>query len=535
MPDYDAIVIGSGAGGMTAAVALANAGLRVGVFEQHYLPGGYSQSFTLHGYRFSPGVHYIGQLGPGQALRTIYEGLGVAGDLEFFELDPDGYDRAFIGEERFDIPKGAENFAARLKKRFPSEARGIDGYFATVQGLASELASARPPASIKDAALLPVRMRRTLRYGVMPLSRFLDRFTKNPMLRAILTIQAGDHGMAPSRAPTALHAGLQSYYFDGACYPRGGGHAIPDALIKRLKAQGGEIHLRSDVSRILVRGGKAAGVQIADGTEINAGLVVSNADPGMTWGRLMAPEHIPARLRRRVNHLRYSISTLSLFMAVDMDMRAAGLDSGNIWYNSSTDIDEAYRFARRADLSHIDEIPGLFFNVTTLKDPTMRSDGIHTVEALALSSPDSFSRWRDTNPAERPEDYEALKDYLADKILDSVERFVPGLRDHVKFRALGTPLTNIHYLHATRGGIYGTENTLRNLGPFSFPVATPVKGFFQCGASTISPGIHGVTRSGLAAAAAALRCDESELLGAKSDPLRVYSAEDPSTWPQTAN
>lgn len=531
MPDYDAVVIGSGSGGLTAAVALANAGRRVAVFEQHYLPGGYSQSFTLAGYRFSPGIHYIGQLGPGQRLRQIYEGLGVADDLEFFEINPDGYDHAIVGQERFDIPKGADNFAARLKKRFPSEADGIDGYFRLVQRMASELAWASSPRTLVDTALLPFRMRTILRSGMIPLGRCLDRFTSDPLLRAILSIQAGDHGMAPSRAPMALHAGLQSYYFDGACYPRGGGHAIPDALIRRLREQRGEIHLRADVRRIVVRAGRAVGIRLADGREVSADLVVSNADPGLTWGRLVEPEHIPYRLRRRVRHLRYSISTLSLFMAVDMDARAAGLDSGNIWYSSTADIDAAYELAQRGDLSNIDEIPALFFNVTTLKDPTLRDDGIHTVEVLSLASPDAFARWRDTNPATRPEDYEAMKSYLADKILDAVERFVPGLRDRVVFRTLGTPLTNIHHLHATRGAIYGTENTIGNLGPFSFPIRTTIPGLFQCGASTISPGIHGVTKSGLAAAAAALECTEEEVLTAKSGPLVVYSAEDPTSWP----
>jgi phytoene dehydrogenase-like protein len=530
MTDYDAVVIGSGSGGLTAAVALANAGRRVVVFEQHYLPGGYSQSFTLRGYRFSPGVHYVGQLGPGEGLRRMYEGLGVADDLVFFEINPDGYDHAIVGNERFDIPKGVDNFRSRLKERFPAESRGIDGYFEMVERIANELAWASPPRSLKDTLLLPKRMWATLRFGMMPLGRCLDRFTDDPLLRAILSIQAGDHGMAPSRAPMALHAGLQSYYFNGACYPRGGGHAIPDALIRRLKSQGGEIHLRTDVARVIVRGGRAAGVRLADGREVSAGLVVSNADPGTTWGRLVPQENVPYRLRHRLRHLRYSISTLSLFMAVDMDVRAAGLDSGNIWYSSSPDVDAAYELAQRADLSHVDEIPGLFFNVTTLKDPTMRKDGIHTIEVLALASPDAFARWRDTNPAARPEDYEAMKDYLADKMLDAVERFVPGLRRHVVFRALGTPLTNIHYLHASRGAIYGTENTIRNLGPFSFPVRTVLPGLFQCGASTLSPGIHGVTKSGLAAAAAALDCGEEELLASKSGPLRVYSAEDPSSW-----
>src|SRR5262249_9344132 len=90
LTSWDTIVIGSGSGGLAAAVALARAGQRVLVLEQHYLPGGWCQSFSLEGYRFSPGVHYLGCLGPGGALRRLYEGLGLSDDLEFCEMNPDG-------------------------------------------------------------------------------------------------------------------------------------------------------------------------------------------------------------------------------------------------------------------------------------------------------------------------------------------------------------------------------------------------------------------------------------------------------------
>ena len=102
----DVIVIGSGIGGLTAALTCARAGRSVRVLEAGKQFGGFTNPFARKHYPFDPGIHYIGQLGPGGRLREIYEGLGVANDLTFLELDPDGYDRVFIGDDRQDIQSG---------------------------------------------------------------------------------------------------------------------------------------------------------------------------------------------------------------------------------------------------------------------------------------------------------------------------------------------------------------------------------------------------------------------------------------------
>jgi all-trans-retinol 13,14-reductase len=150
---------------------------------------------------------------------------------------------------------------------------------------------------------------------------------------------------------------------------------------------------------------------------------------------------------------------------------------------------------------------------------------------MALSTPRAFEKWRGTRPGDRPDDYLRLKEHLSQRILAEIDRFLPGFSDRVVFRSLSTPLSNMHFVHASEGGIYGTEKRLRNLGPFSFPVRTRIPGLFQCGASTLAPGINGVSKSGVAAAAAALGCEPEDLLTAAGQELRIYPADDPAAWP----
>ncbi|HID39154.1 MAG TPA: NAD(P)/FAD-dependent oxidoreductase [Calditrichaeota bacterium] len=528
--DYDVIVIGSGAGGLSAALPLAQAGLKVLVCEQHEVPGGWTHSFALQGYRFSPGVHYIGDLHSGGFLRNVYEGLGVSDDLEFCELNPDGFEHMLIGQERFDFPKGKSNLVTRLQDRFPNEVKGIAAYMDTVSAMMENVNSMMQIKSLGDALKAISNGAGLIRWGTRSGKDLIDRFVSDPLLKGILSGQSGDHGLPPSLVSSFVHAGITYHYFNGGYYPRGGGGAIPHAFVRALKKAGGELRLKTPVARILLEKNKAVGVKLADGSILTTKHIISNADPEVTFGRLIGREHLSNRLRRKLDRVKYSVSALSLFFAVDMDLRAAGLDSGNYWIYDHADVDGLYRLGLTDYVLKEEKPSAMFLTVTTLKDPSKMRKNHHTCEAFTFVGYDAFRKWAHEKSGERSQNYQSLKDKIANNMLKALDKRFPGIRDSVVFKNLGTPLTNEYYINATRGSLYGIAQSRRQVGPGAFPIRSEIEGLYLCGASTLSHGVSGVTVTGLTAAKSILQCRMSNMLAQKGRPLQIHPAEDLVYW-----
>lgn len=522
---YDTIVIGSGAGGMTAALALARTGQKVLLCEKHKIAGGWTHSFSKEGYKFNTGVHYIGDLHKEGTLRKIYEGLGVTEDLCFLEMNPDAYDHIHIGEDSFDIPKGEKRYKNRLIKRFPAEKEGIEKFFnktREIQRFAMEFTRKNWKYLFFHAG--------TLLWFSRSGGQLVNKYLNDPLLKGIINSQIGIHGMPPKRLSVAFHTGGVMHYFNGAYHPLDGGQAISRAFMKKFKEAGGEVRLKTSVKKILVTNKKVTGVELGDGEIIRAENIISNADPSLTFINLVGEQYLSRKLKKKIKNIQYSTSCISLFLTVDMDLKKMGFDSGNYWLYDHADMDLNYEQAY-TDHAVFDPPSGMFVTITTLKDPTKMRNGHHQIEVFTLTGYEAFAKWENKPKGKRGAEYEELKEEISNRMLEKLELTFPGIRNSIVFRNLATPLTNKHYLNAPFGNLYGIEKSVKQMGPGSFAIKTEIKNLFLCGASTIGHGISPATQSGLQAAAKVMNCGIKQLLNAKGPELQIFPAEEPDAWP----
>ena len=532
--DIDAIIIGSGAGGLSAAICLSKAGQRVMVLEQHDVPGGWCHSFYLNGHRFSPGVHYIGLLGEGESTRILYEGLGIANDLVFFRMNPKGYEHCFIGEERIDLPGNINELSTTLGLRFPKEKKRIDHYLKLVRNVSRQIQLIPKISGFWDNITIPFRTKHMGKYALFSLKRVINWHIKDPLLQKVLNIQWGDHGLAPSRASFPLHCAVMDHYFNGGYYPMGGGAAIVKAMTKTLQKNGGTIRTGTAVKSIILEGDKkrkAIGVELENGEKLYASKIISNADPGITYLKLVKEQNLSKKLLKKLKKTKYSCSSLMLFLTVDMDVRKLGMDSGNIWLMDNRDMDLIYEEMTAVDISGGNVFPGLFISCTTLKDPTSFDGKHHSLEVITYINPDAFSKFNNEHK-QRSTEYLEFKEILTSKMINTLESALPGIKDHIVHKELGTPVTNKHYLNATRGSVYGTEKSFGQIGPFAFKAKSEIKNLYMCGASIQSHGVAGSSYSGVQTAATILNCRQDDLI--KPDDfqnIRIFEAEDNSNYP----
>jgi all-trans-retinol 13,14-reductase len=504
---WDAIVIGSGIGGLAAAALLsAEAGKKVLVLERHYTAGGYTHSFHRPGYQWDVGVHYIGEVhDPASQVRCAFDYM-TDGQLAWARM-PDVYDRMVFADRSYDFVAGLDHFRDHMKQYFPRDAAAIDRYIAAVLAAAkssgayfSEKAIPRPAARLAGGLM----RRGFLRWASRTTAAVLASITDNRELIGVLAGQWGDYGLPPAQSSFGVHAIIAAHYFGGANYPIGGAARIVDTIAPLIQRHGGDIVVSADVAQVILEGNQAAGVRMADGRELRAPLVISDAGAHNTFARLIAqPNAAVAPVLEELRGIPPSMAHLSLYVGVKQTAAQLGLVGTNLWIHESYDHDaNVARSAADADAP----FPVLFISFPSAKDPefTQQHPGRATLEVVTMAPYDWFTHWEDTRWKHRAEDYDAFKQQLAARLQAALERHVPQVCGKIDYAELSTPLSTRHFMNYQHGEAYGLSATparfrLRCLAP-----RTMIRNMYLTGQDVVSLGVTGALMGGVITASAVL-------------------------------
>ncbi|PID43333.1 MAG: FAD-dependent oxidoreductase [Gammaproteobacteria bacterium] len=496
---YDAIVIGSGMGGLTTAACLSKAGKKVLVLEQHYTAGGFTHSYSRNGYEWDVGVHYIGDVGHKKSTaRKLFD--FVSDDaLEWAPMD-ENYDRFYYGKDEYNLYAGKEKFIEGLSAYFPEEKKAIEKYV----GMLSEVTSATPINSLDK--LLPaiaakpfniIKKRITPWFLNRTTYEVLRTLTDNEKLIAVLTGQWGDCGMPPKESSFMIHALIAKHYIYGGYYPVGGASRIAETIIPVIQQSGGDVFTYANVSEIVVEKGRAVGVKMADGTEIRSPVVISNAGVFNTFQHL-----IPRALAEKTGYIEKlkqvqpSMAHLGMYIGLEGTAEELGLPKTNFWiypdYSPEKNI-KAFANDMEADF------PVVYISFPSAKDPSWdkRYPGKSTIEIVAPGPYELFEKWKDETWGKRGEDYDRLKDYFSDRLLEYVYEKLPQLRGKIDYYETSTPLSTDFFCAYKRGEIYGLNHDTNRFEQDWLKPKTRIPGLYLTGQDVVSCGVVGAMMAGV--------------------------------------
>lgn len=507
MANRKAIVVGTGAGGLSAAAYLAKEGFEVVALDQADRIGGFLAPFSLDGYKFDPGVHYIGQARRGQTLDRVLGGLGIDVERLFVEMDSEGFDAYRFPDFEVRMCRGIERYRDRLVATFPAERDGLHRIFDVVRHFGEVLPlfslQGRPGLSdLRAAWQLP----KVLRWDRATFGDFLGHFLKDPRARAVLAAPDGAVGLPPAQLAALAGIGVLDHYLDGAFFPRGGSGALRDALVGSAEQHGARFRTLANVSEILVRDGAVTGVRLEDGERIEADIVVSDADPTITFGKLLTPAAVPSKLRSKIEATRPSLSCFVIYLGMKRDLRSRGFGAFNVWDYPNWDLDAVYAPILAGELPR--EL-AFFLSSSTARDDSGRlaPSGCSTLQISTFVPWEPFARWAEMRPEQRGPEYRQLRQDLADRLMEAVDRKWPGLVGDVAVQRVATPLSNTDYARAVRGGIYGPAHTPDQIGRRRFQAQTAIRGLYLTGAGVYGGGVANCLAAGRTAAALAMRTE----------------------------
>jgi len=495
---YDAIVIGSGMGGLSTAALLSELGWKVCVLEQHYTAGGYTHSYERNGYEWDVGVHYIGDVGAETRTKKMFDFLSN-GELEWAPMDPE-YDRFYIGDKVYTAVAGRQAFRDNLVRQFPDEEGAIDRYMHLLKQISGALYAYSMERALKPwqrALATPYLKWKKPSIFYRNTFEVLSELTDNADLIATLCGQWGDMGLPPRKSAFMVHAMIARHYLYGGFYPTGGSWRIAQSIIPKIQESGGEVFTYARVKQIIVQDGIVKGIEMVDGHRIACTCVISSAGVVNTFQNLLPKDVVTGSgYEQQLPSVKPSMAHLGIYIGLKGTAEELGLPKTNFWIYPHNDYDAAVdQFTNDKDAP----FPVVYISFPSAKDPDYlnRHPGTATIEIVAPAPYQWFERWEGSTWGKRGDDYELFKNVLGERLMRYLYDKLPQLEGKVDYYEVSTPQTTNWFSGYQYGELYGLEHTSERLQQDWLGPRTRIPGLWLTGQDTLTCGVTGAMMAGM--------------------------------------
>ncbi len=483
---FDAIVIGSGIGGLVTATQLAAKGAKVLVLESYIIPGGSAGYFEREGYRFDVGASMMFGFGTKGTTNLLTKALDAVNVSVETIPDPVQIHYHLPNDLEVKVHRDYEQFLQELTAFFPHERQGIRKFYDECWKVfnclnAMELLSLEEPRYLTRVFFQhPFACLGLAKYLPQNAGDIARKYISDPQLLKFIDMECYCWSVVPADRTPMINAGMVfcDRHYGGINYPKGGVGQIAQKLVEGLEKAGGQIQYQARVTKILTENGKAVGVRLATGEEYRAKRIISNATRWDTFEKLLPAEEMPAGEKKWRQRYEKSPSFLSLHLGVEANVLPADTECHHIllenWDKMQTPEGT------------------IFVSIPTLLDPDLAPKGYHIIHAF---SPSWIKDWQELSASE----YEEKKEEAAGRIIDRLEKIFPGLDAGLDYMEVGTARSHRRFL-GREDGTYGPIPSRKLMGLLGMPFnRTADPGLYCVGDSTFpGQGLNAVAFSGFA-------------------------------------
>ncbi|MFB3099627.1 MAG: phytoene desaturase family protein [Acidimicrobiia bacterium] len=500
---YDAIVIGGGHNGLINGAYLAKAGLKTVILERRHIVGGAAITEELYpGFQFTTFSYALSHIRPEIVHELELVKYGFMPLLMESTLTPmENGDYLLLGQDEQEnineIRRHSKHDADAYEQFSHDLAMVVQAVRPILDSIPPDITSNDPEELMRMAALgqhvrnLPTRV---IHNGVRLLtgsaSDFLDDYFESEILKASI---ASSGTIGSKVGPKSQGSGLVLLYLavgehdgdQGAwSFHKGGNGGFTQVLARAAEGFGAEIAMEADVESVITSNGRATGVALGDGTEIDADVVVSSLDPRRTFLELVEPRQLPIELVDAIERIRFQGTSAKVNFALDgLPVYPALADRGEDPYrgfiNVGPTIDYLERAFDDAKYGWYSQRPYLDSCIQSTIDRDMAPPGKHVMSNFVQYAPYEL----------KGSDWDTERENLGDVVQATLEEFFPGFGELVLHREVVTPLDIERTTGLTEGNIYGGEFLAPQMlffrpAPGWNQYRTPIHGYYQCGSGT---------------------------------------------------